>query len=142
VETAIVDPGPNPFHIPREEWAVKTRVTISDEQSTLRWGEDCVFDAGPGTILTWRSAPDLAAPQEPRSIRLNRGSLTVRLEAPAVPVDILVGDYRVLASQPAVFIINISEPDSTLSVTRGNIELLLPDAKKRSVAAGESVSLP
>ncbi len=142
VEITRVDPGPNPVPIPREEWAVETRVTISDDVSTLRWGEDCELDAGPGTILALRPALDHDAPKEPRSIRLNAGSLTVHLAEPAVPIDILVGDSRVRASQPAVFKISISESDSILSVTRGNVELRLPDAKKRSVASGEHVSLP
>ncbi len=142
-----VDPGPNPVFIPREEWPTETRVAISDELSSLRWGEDCVLEAGPGTTLVLRSAPDGAAPKEPRSIRLNGGRLTLRLAASADPVDILLGDSRVRAAQPAVFTLEISGPKpsgpfAALTVTRGNVELLLPDNKKRSVAAGERVLLP
>lgn len=152
VEIAKVEPGPNPFPIPLEEWPVETHVTIPDDASTLRWGEDCELNADVGTNLALRSerdgdapdgpAPGGAAPKEPRSIRLNAGSLTVHLAEPAVAVDTLVGDSRIRASQPAVFTISFSESDSVLSVIRGNVELWLPDGTKRSVASGEHVSLP
>ena len=157
VEITRVEPGPNPSSIPREEWPVETHVTISDDASTLRWGEDCELNADVGTNLALRSerdgdapggdapdgpAPGGAAPKEPRSIRLNVGSLTVHLAEPAVAVDTLIRDFRVRASQAAVFTISISESDSVLSVIRGNVELWYPDGTKRSVASGEHVSLP
>lgn len=138
VEIAKVEPGPNPFPIPREEWPVETRVTISNNVSTLRWGEDCELRGDPGTNLGLR----LESEGEPRSIRLNAGSLTVHLAEPAVAVDTLVGDSRIHASQPAVFTISFSESDSVLSVIRGNVEVRFPDGMKRSVTPGEHVSLP
>ncbi len=147
VETTRIDPGPNPVAIPREQWPVETRVTTSNEPSSLRWSEDCVLDVGSGTALALRLASDRVTPKEPRSIRLKAGRLTVRLEAPAVRVDILVGASRIRAAQPAVFTLEASGPqpigsETVLSVTRGNVELLLPDAEKRLVAAGERVSIP
>jgi ferric-dicitrate binding protein FerR (iron transport regulator) len=145
VEIAKVEPGPNPdqpggnpFPIPREEWPVETRVTISNNVSTLRWGEDCELRGDPGTNLALR----LESEGEPRSIRLNAGSLTVHLAEPAVAVDTLVGDSRIRASQPAVFTIGFSESDSVLSVIRGNVEVRFPDGMKRRVTPGEHVSLP
>lgn len=138
IELARVEPGPSPAPIPREQWPVETRITISSESSALRWGEDCEFRGDPGTYLALR----LASYEEPRSIRLKAGSLKVRLVEPAVAVDTLVGDSRIRTSQPAVFSIVVSESGSELSVIRGSVEVRFPDGVKRSVTPGEDVSLP
>ena len=147
VEITRMRPGPNPGPIPREQWPVETRVTFSDEPGSLRWDEGCVLEAGAGTALTLRSATDRDVRIEPRSIHLKSGTLTVRLESPPVPVDIFVGDSRIRASQPTVFTLKDPGPqpfgrEVVLSVIRGDVELLLPDAGRRSVTAGEHVSLP
>ncbi|MCA9174370.1 MAG: hypothetical protein KDB14_07785 [Planctomycetales bacterium] len=147
VELTRVHPGPNPAPIPREQWPVETRVTVADEPGSLRWDEGCVIEAGAGTVLTLRSASTRDLTGEPRSIHLDRGTLTVRLEPPLVPVDVRAGDSRIRASKPTVFTLTDPGPQPfghavVLSVIRGDVELLLPDSESQTVTAGERVSIP
>ncbi|MDP6443096.1 MAG: hypothetical protein QGG36_01705 [Pirellulaceae bacterium] len=146
VELARIDPGPNPFFIPVEEWAVETRITFADGRSSLRWGDDCTLDGGPGTVLAL-SLADPSAPDERRSIRVTSGSLAVRLDAPVATVDVLIGDARVRAAEPTAFTLDSAGPQPSgrspeLAVVTGSVEILRPDNTKRKVAAGERVSIP
>ena len=140
-------PGPNPAPIPREQWPVETQVTVADNPSSLQWDESCVLEADAGTAWTLRSETNRDGVLEPRSIHLNRGVLTVRLESPPVPIDIFVEDSRIRVSQSVAFTLKDPEPqpfggEVTLFVIRGDVELVLPGAGRRRVTAGEQVALP
>ncbi|MCA9104579.1 MAG: hypothetical protein KDA83_04075 [Planctomycetales bacterium] len=147
VEIVKVPPGPSPGPVPQEQWQVETRVTTAEEPGSLRWGERSLLEAGADAAFTLREATDRDESGEPRSIHLDQGTLTVKLEAPAVPVDIFVGDSRIRATRPAVFTLADPGPQPfsvavVLTVMNGEVELRLPGDERRSVRAGEQVSIP
>ena len=139
------DPGPQPAAIPREQWPLETRVTVVAGPCSLRWDKGCVLEAGAGTSLAMRSSVDDAP--GPRSVLLDSGVLTVRLEADSVGVDVFFGDARIRASRPAAFTLKDPGPqpfgrEAALFVSGGDVELQLPHSESRRVTAGERVSIP